>query len=69
MVRFTQDQYTGSEATGFVQVNLELIGGAFPDTFSVTVIVSEKSPVSAKGNCIAYITMYVFTEGLTNRWC
>ena len=52
MVRFTQDQYTGSEAAQFVQVNLELVGGAFPDTFSFTVITSEKSPVSAEGNSL-----------------
>ena len=50
MVRYTQDQYNGSEAVQFVIITLELVGGTFPDSFNVTVIASEKSPVSAEGN-------------------
>ena len=48
-VRFTQDQFTGSEATGFVLVNLELTGGTSDSTFDVFVILSEQSPASAEG--------------------
>ena len=49
-MRFTQAQYTGSEATGFVMVTLELVGGTSNSPFSVTVTPSEQSPVSAEGN-------------------
>ena len=51
-VRFTQTQYTGSEATGFVIVTLELVNGLSNNPFSVTVTPSEQSPVSAKGNSV-----------------
>ena len=56
-VRFTQTQYTGSEATGFVMVTLELVGGTSSNPFSVTVIPSEQSPVSAKGNSVMCMIM------------
>ena len=49
-VRFTQRQYTGSEAIGFVMITLELVGGTSSNPFSVTVTPSEQSPVSAIGN-------------------
>ena len=49
-VRFTQDQFTGSEATGFVLVNLELTRGTSASPFNVAVTPSEQSPVSAQGN-------------------
>ena len=57
MVRFTQNQYTGSEAAQFVIVNLELVGGTFPTSFDVTVTSSEQSSVSAEGNNIMCIIM------------
>ena len=56
-VRFTQDQFLGSEATGFVIVFVELHGGTSAYPFNVTVTPSEQSPVSAEGNsimCISY---------------
>ena len=56
-VRFTQDQFTGSETTGFVIVHLELHGGTSANPFSVTVTPSEQSPVSAEGNSIMCIIM------------
>ena len=49
-VRFTQNQFTGSEAIGFVMVNLELTRGTSASPFDVTVTPSEQSPVSAEGN-------------------
>ena len=57
MVRFTQSQYNGSEAVPFVMIILELVKGTFPGTFHVTVIASEKSPVSAEGNCVLCMIM------------
>ena len=56
-VRFTQRQYTGSEATGFVMVTLELRNGVSSNPFSVTVTPSEQSPVSAKGNSVMCMIM------------
>ena len=49
-VRFTQDQYTGSENMRFVMITLELIRGTSASPFNVTVTPSEQSPVSAQGN-------------------
>ena len=66
-VRFAHDIFNGSEASGFVLVNLELAGGTSASPFSVIVTPSEQTPVSAKGNHVYY---YVLTEEcLTNRWC
>ena len=56
-VRFTQNQFPGSEATGFVIVNVELHGGTSAYPFNVTVTPSEQSPVSAEGNSIMCIIM------------
>ena len=50
-------QYTGSEATGFVIVTLELVGGVSSDPFNVTVTPSEQSPVSAEGNSVMCMIM------------
>ena len=68
--RFTHAQYTSSEATGFVMVTLELVGGTSSNPFSVTVTPSEQSPVSAEGYSVN-VHCYVLTEEcfLTNRWC
>ena len=54
---FTQDQFTESEATGFVTVNVELTGGSSAIPFNVTVTPSEQSPVSAEGNIVCIIIM------------
>ena len=66
-VRFTQQQYTGSEGTGLVIITLELNKGISDISFNVTVTPSEQSPVSAQGNSV--MCMIVLTEEcLTNRW-
>ena len=49
-VGFIQDQFTGSEAMGFVMVNLELAGGTSVSPFNIFITPLEQSPVSAKGN-------------------
>ena len=56
-MRFTQDQFPGSETTGFVIVRIELHGGTSAYPFSVTVTPLEQSPVSAEGNSIMFIIM------------
>ena len=48
-VQFSQDRFIGSEASGFVMVNLELIGGSSASPFTVMVTPSQQSPVSAEG--------------------
>ena len=48
-VRFSHFQFIGSEATGFVEVDLELTGGTSSSPFNVTVIPLEQSSVSAEG--------------------
>ena len=54
-VRFTQNQFTGSEAMGFVTVNLELTRGTSANPFDVFVTPSEQTQVSAEGNNVTYI--------------
>ena len=54
MVRFASRMFTGLEATGFVLVTLELLEGISAKPFTVTVNLSEKSPISAEGR---YITL------------
>ena len=49
---FEQDQFRGSEDTGFVIINLKLDGGVSSYPFNVTVIPSELSPVSAEGDSV-----------------
>ena len=56
-VRFAERQYTGSEATRFVMVTLELVRGVSSSPFNVTVTPSEQSPVSAKGNSVMFMIM------------
>ena len=58
-VRFTQNQFTGSETAEFIPVNLELTGGRSVNPFSVTVTPSEQSPVSAQGNSVMFVHYYV----------
>ena len=57
-MRFTQDQFSGSEAMGFVTVNLELTRGTSASPFDVTVTPSEQSPASAEGNNVISIKIY-----------
>ena len=63
-VRFTQHQFLGSEAMGYIIVTLELIGGNSARPFSVSVTPSEQSPVSAEGNNVIFIIYY----WLKNVW-
>ena len=56
-MRFAQTQFTGSEATGFVMVTLEVVGGTSAYPFNVTVTPSEQSPVSAEGNSVMCMIM------------
>ena len=66
-VQFSQDRFIGSEASGFVMVNLELIGGSSASPFTVLVTPLEQLPVSAEGNSVYYCVLT--EECLTNRWC
>ena len=43
-MRFTQDTFNGSEATGSLLVSLELVGGTVSIPFDVTVIPSQHDP-------------------------
>ena len=54
-VRFTQNQFSGSEAMGFVMVDLELTRGTSANPFDVFVTPSEQTPLSAEGNNVMYI--------------
>ena len=64
-VRFSQSRFTGSEATGFVLVNLELVGGRSANAFDVTVTPSEQSSVSAEGNIVCIIVCWLKSVWLT----
>ena len=54
-VQFSQGSFTGTEADGFVLVNVVLVGGSSDSSFDVTVTPSEQSPVSARGIEFAYV--------------
>ena len=56
-VRFTQQQYTGSEGTGLVIITLELSEGTSDIIFDVIVTPSEQSPMSAQGNSVMCMIM------------
>ena len=58
-MRFTQTRFIGSETTGTVDINLELVGGASAIPFNVMVTPSEQSPVSAQGNSVMYVLLCV----------
>ena len=58
-VRFEQTQFIGSESTGFVMVDLELLRGRSSSDFDVTVTPSEQSPVSARGNNVTCVLLCV----------
>ena len=49
-VSFTQSQFTGSESSGIMVVNLGLDGGRSTSPFNATITPSEQSPVSAESN-------------------
>ena len=66
-VQFSQGSFSGSEASGFVMVNLEINGGTSANQFTVLVTPLEQSPVSAEGNSVYYCALT--EECLTNRWC
>ena len=61
-VIFTQNQYMGSEANGFIAVHLEVVGGTFVNPFSVGVTLLEQSPVSAEGNNVMSIIIILCVE-------
>ncbi|XP_065893096.1 FRAS1-related extracellular matrix protein 2-like isoform X2 [Dysidea avara] len=48
-VRFTETSYSGSELSGVVDVDIELVGGTSTIPFDVTVTPSQQSPPSATG--------------------
>lgn len=48
-VEFSQMNYTGSERLGLLSVTLLLKGGDSADDITVTVTLSDQSPVSAEG--------------------
>ena len=54
-VQFSQGSFTGTEADGFVLVNVVLVGGSSDNSFDVTVTPSEQSPVSARGIEFGYV--------------
>ena len=59
MVQFTSTTYSGTEASGFVNVDVELIGGTSTSPFNVMVTPSEQSPVSAQGNSVMCVLLCV----------
>ena len=61
-VRFASNQYTGSEAAGFVLVTLELTRGISASPFNVTVTPSERTTVSAEGNNVVNFYYYVLSK-------
>ena len=59
MVRFRQSRQRVSEAAGSVSVDLELIRGRSANEFSISVIPTEQSPVSAESNSIMCVLLCV----------
>ena len=53
-VRFTETSYNGSELSGVVDVDIELVGGTSTIPFDVTVTPSQQSPPSATGDDVEY---------------
>ena len=53
-VRFTETSYSGSELSGVVDVDIELVGGTSTIPFDVTVTPSQQSPPSATGDDVEY---------------
>ena len=48
-VEFASGQFTGSESSGFIEVIVRVTGGVSSAPITVTVTLSEQSPVSAMG--------------------
>ena len=46
-VEFASGQFTGSESSGFIEVIVRVAGGVSGAPITVTVTLSEQSPVSA----------------------
>ena len=59
MVEFSDRTYSGTEASGFVNVDVTLRGGTSATPFGVTVTPSEQSPVSAEGNNVMCVLLCV----------
>ena len=57
-MRFTQDIFNGSEATGYLLVSLELVGGTVSIPFGVTVIPSEHVPLRLPESAEGIIVLY-----------
>ena len=54
MVEFSQNVFTGSESSGIVPVSLLLRGGTADRDISVTVTLSDQTPLSAEGKrCVS----------------
>ena len=58
-MRFRQSRQRVSEAAGSVTVDLELIRGRSANAFSISVIPTEQSPVSAEGNNVMCVLLCV----------
>ena len=58
-VRFRRSQVTVSEAARFVSLDLDLVGGVSANPFSISIIPSEQSPVSAQGNSVMCVLLCV----------
>ena len=55
IVEFSDRTYSGTEASGFVNVDVTLRGGTSATPFGVIVTPSEQSPVSAEGNNVMHV--------------
>ena len=64
-VQFSQARFNGTENSGFLVVNLELVGGSSASPFDVTVTPSEQSSVSAEGNIVCIIMCWLKSVWLT----
>ena len=51
-VEFASGQFTGSESSGFIEVIVRITGGVSSSPITVTVTLSEQSPVSAMGKYV-----------------
>lgn len=52
MIELTSGQFIGSEASGFIEIVVKIIGGISSIPITVTVTTSEQSPLSAVGKLI-----------------
>ena len=65
-VEFISGQFIGSESSGFIEVVVRIVGGAFNDSFTITITTSS---VSARGKWLFHnnynIVMYIYKCILT----